>query len=101
MTRQVMLLAHLEDRAKLKAADRKKFNDTVEKALRLLVKSLPLNEFKGLPRDSQSAIRLMIAESLSPTDLKAISRLWSPKKKWPKDASASEIAAFLDNQIVS
>lgn len=98
MTQQVALLAHLEKRAKLKPAERKKFNDAVEKALKMLVRGLPLEEFKQLPTDNRSALKLLIAESLAPADLKAISKLWAPKKKWPKDASASEIADFLGRQ---
>ncbi|KAF0176515.1 MAG: hypothetical protein FD160_2919 [Caulobacteraceae bacterium] len=101
MTDRLMLLQALEPRVSLKATESRKFNLLVEKTLKPLMKATPLDVARSLSSRDRAEFIDVIQTAMTVVELKALSKLWLPKRKWPKDSTGTDISAFLVSHLTS
>ena len=99
MSNKVSLLSSLETQISLNSADLLKFEVLVDKALKPLIKLLPLETAQALNSENKSALAALIGSALTLPDLKAVSKKWDPKKKWPRDTAAEDVRMHLLSRL--
>lgn len=80
---------------KLKGADQRALEKTLNKAIGQMLFGLPLPAARAASTQSKRAIFAGFVEALTMAELKKVSKLWEPKRAVPTSISHAELAADL------